>query len=297
MPALVDRYTWDAVHEALSQRRTKRGPHRIGPADDAYILRNLVTCAHCGGVVACTPNNGRRYYSCLRVLPSRVERTGEKRCTLPAAPGNQLEDHVWQRVTEMLLDIQSLADGIAEAREQNIQATARQRERLETIDREVARMRNRLQRITSERLDAEPGSESDRALKTLASDVEGTIGRLLAERAELAAAPAPGLSQHDADALMAFAHEIAKGIAKMKTPADRRRMLDILKLRVTLRRDDSEAGIKLVRKNRFGIELRTAVDLLHNDREHKKTRTKFYTPAYEEWEARYLPQAESVPAT
>ena len=74
-------------------------------------------------------------------------------------------------------------------------------------------------------------------------------------------------------------------------------MLDILKLRVTLRRDDSEAGIKLVRKNRFGIELRTAIDLLHNDRDNKKTRTKFYTPAYEEWEAKYLPQAEVAPAT
>ncbi|HZO30980.1 MAG TPA: hypothetical protein VFH48_33860 [Chloroflexota bacterium] len=197
----------------------------------------------------------------------------------------------------MLLEIQNLADGIAEARDQHDRATERQRERLETVDREVARLRMRLQRITSERMDAAPGSGGYRALKALADDVEAAIGRLQAERAELAAAPAPGLSQDDADALMGFAREIAAGIAKMKTPADRRRMLDILKLRVTLRRDDSEDGIKLVRKNRFGIELRTAVDLLNNDRERKKTRTRFYTPAYEEWEAKYLPRAESVAAT
>ena len=297
VPALIDRSTWDDVQEAMARRKTKRGPHRIDSANDPYILRNLVTCAYCGGVAACTPNNGRRYYTCLRIIPSRVERRGEQRCTLPAAPGEPLEEHVWKRVTEMLLDIENLAEGISEARQQNAEATARQRERLETIDREIGRMRNRLQRITSERLDAEPGSESDRALRTLASDVEATIGRLLAERAEMAAAPAPGLSQDDADALMGFAREIAAGIAKMKTPADRRRMLDILKLRVTLRRDDSEDGIKLVRKNRFGIELRTAVDLLNNDREQKKTRTRFYTPAYEAWEAKYLPQAESVAAT
>ncbi len=31
-----------------------------------------------------------------------VERTGEERCTLPAAPGVPLEDHVWKRVNEML---------------------------------------------------------------------------------------------------------------------------------------------------------------------------------------------------
>ncbi|MCC7107236.1 MAG: hypothetical protein IT307_19045 [Chloroflexi bacterium] len=83
----------------------------------------------------------------------------------------------------------------------------------------------------------------------------------------------------------------------METPADRRRMFDILKLRVTLRRDDSEDGITLVRKNRFGIELRTAIDLLHNDRDYKKIRLRFYTSAYAEWEARYMPQPEVVPAT
>ena len=36
---------------------------------------------------------------------------------------------------------------------------------------------------------------------------------------------------------------------------------------------------------------------LYSTREYKKTRTKFYTPAYEEWEARYMPQTETVPAT
>ncbi len=35
---------------------------------------------------------------------------------------------------------------------------------------------------------------------------------------------------------------------------------------------------------------------LYSTREYKKTRTKFYTPAYEEWEAKHMPQAETVPA-
>jgi len=29
----------------------------------------------------------------------------------------------------------------------------------------------------------------------------------------------------------------------------------------------------------------------------KKTRTRCYTPAYAEWEATWMPQAETVPAT
>lgn len=74
-------------------------------------------------------------------------------------------------------------------------------------------------------------------------------------------------------------------------------MLDILKVTVRLRRDDSEAGIKLARKNRFGIALRSAIDLLDNNRDCKKTRTKFYTPAYDEWEAKYMPAVETVAAT
>jgi siroheme decarboxylase len=36
---------------------------------------------------------------------------------------------------------------------------------------------------------------------------------------------------------------------------------------------------------------------LYSTREYKKTRTKFYTPAYEEWEAEHMPQPETVPAT
>jgi hypothetical protein len=36
---------------------------------------------------------------------------------------------------------------------------------------------------------------------------------------------------------------------------------------------------------------------LYSTREYKKTRTKFYTPAYAEWEAKYMPQPETVPAT
>jgi DNA-binding Lrp family transcriptional regulator len=36
---------------------------------------------------------------------------------------------------------------------------------------------------------------------------------------------------------------------------------------------------------------------LYSTREYKKIRTKFYTPAYEEWEAKHLAQAEPAPAT
>lgn len=40
-----------------------------------------------------------------------------------------------------------------------------------------------------------------------------------------------------------------------------------------------------------------AHDSLYGTNPVKKTRTTFYTPAYEEWEAKYMPQVETVPAT
>jgi len=41
----------------------------------------------------------------------------------------------------------------------------------------------------------------------------------------------------------------------------------------------------------------TGLNTLYGLRYIKKTRTKFYTPAYAEWEAKWMPQAETVPAT
>ena len=40
-----------------------------------------------------------------------------------------------------------------------------------------------------------------------------------------------------------------------------------------------------------------ANDSRYGTRSIKKTRTKFYTPAYAEWEAKHMPQTETVPAT
>jgi hypothetical protein len=215
----------------------------------------------------------------------------------PAALAEPLEAHVWQRVGEGLLDPALVAEGLTAAREQNEAAVARG-ERLNTLDREIGRLRVRLERIVAERLDADTGSEAARALKALGDEAEATIARLLAERAELAAQPSPGLSDAAAAALETFAAGLREGLKDVEQAdrGDRRRIYDLLRLQVRLRRDDSEAGIKFARKNRFGIALRS-FELADNDREHKKTRMRFYTDEYAAWEAKHMPQVEAVTAT
>jgi hypothetical protein len=108
----------------------------------------------------------------------------------PAALAEPLEAHVWQRVGEGLLDPALVAEGLTAAREQNEAAVARG-ERLNTLDREIGRLRVRLERIVAERLDADTGSEAARALKALGDEAEATIARLLAERADSATRPRP----------------------------------------------------------------------------------------------------------
>ena len=287
VPALVTADELRAAKEALAQRKSRRARPRYAEGADPYLLRNLLSCGHCGGALACVPNNGRRYYVCLRAQPARAARDGWALCTLPIAMAEPLEAHTWQRVAEALLDRKHLAAGPASAQSEHAEGDARRCERLETIDREVGRLRGRLQRITAERLDAEAGSEADRALKVLAGDAEDSIRRLLADRAELEVEPSAGLNPADVVAVEQFAAEVRRGI-EHAGPQERRRVFELLKLRLAVRRDDQN-GIKLARVHRFGLDYRAVIELSDSGNQYKKTRLRFYTDDYAEWEAKHMP--------
>ena len=115
------------------------------------------------------------------------------------------------------------------------------------------------------------------------------------DRSELEAEPSAGLSAADVVAVEQFAAEVRQGIDHAG-PRDRRRFFELLKLRLNVRRDD-EAGIKLARRHRFGLNYQAVIELVDNSSEYKKTRLRFYTSEYEAWEAKYLAQAEPVAAT
>ena len=120
-------------------------------------------------------------------------------------------------------------------------------------------------------MDADPGSETDRALKALAADIEGTIARLLAEQAELAAEPAPGLTAEDAASVHEFAAEIRDGLDKA-TQDDRQHLYRILKLRGRVRLDEN--GVLLGKRHRFEVEWTAAIELRNGDQEYKKSRSQ-----------------------
>ena len=124
-------------------------------------------------------------------------------------------------------------------------------ERLDGLRAELDKRRKRLERITLERLDAEPGSEAERALLSAADTTENEIRSLGAQLVELEARPAPGISEDDAHALERFAAEVRDGIVAA-TPADRRRVYELLRLRGQIG-PDPENGVKLGRLHRFRV--------------------------------------------
>jgi site-specific DNA recombinase len=257
-PPLVDQATWDAAHEALRRRKQQR-PARM--ADDPYTLRGLLTCGHCGGPLACQAVYEKRYYLCLRAQPRRAGLQARPLCPSRSIPAEALEPIAWETVAATLLDPEHLRAGLDASQAEHAEAHQRRQERLETIDREVARLRTRFDRITDERLDAAPGTETERALRAKAEEAEAAITRLLAGRAELVAAPSVGITPEESMALEEFAAEVRAGVA-CASVEEQQRVYRLLKLTGTATRDEAEGKqLGRYRYSRFVIEWRALLPL------------------------------------
>ncbi len=261
VPAIVSPEDWAATSAAIERRRNiarkARTPH------DAFELRSFITCGPCGGPLSSYPKSARyRYYVCLRRWAAEAHGQHTSICSLPAVHAHLLEDHAWQLVTRTVLDPDWLTAGLAEAQKTYNGATERQRERVEILEREIARQRARLQRVIQDRLDSEPGGEIYQALSMTARDIEVAITRLSGERAVFATTPAEGISPEDAETVCRFAAEVRDGIA-VASPDERRRIYTVLQLRATI--GVSEDGIQFGR-HKFSIEWTARVPLASGDR-------------------------------
>lgn len=289
VPPLVDRATWEAAHRALASRKSVR-PARGSEEDDPYLLRGLLTCVSCGGFLACIPNNGYRYYKCLRREPARAEVRRTAVCIQPAVLATAIEGHIWERITATLLDPERLEVGLKASREQHEHAGRRKAERLAGYDKEIDRLRLRLGRITAERLEYERGSENERVLRGMADGIEADIQRLVAERTAVEAEPTGGISTADAQTLQTFAAKMRHGLTSATTN-ERRQVLKLLNLRATVQEDEN--GPLKVRRHRFTVRVEAALELQDVEQDNKKVRVRYYTPELDEWELTHLP----TPAT
>ncbi|MBI2761911.1 MAG: recombinase family protein [Chloroflexi bacterium] len=285
VPALIDRATWDAAHAALDRRNALRQRSARTPENAArYELRGILKCGHCGGALQTAINgvaNGMyRYYQCLRSKPRYANAHGLTPCPLPVVPAEPLEQIAWDEVVATLLDPERLREGIAAARAEHLAATGRMRRRIATLDGELGEQRARLSRMGDETLAVPAYSESAQLLREKTAQLEDIIGRLAAERAALAAEPAAGLSEQDANDLEAFAAEIRQGVANA-TAEERRLIHQKLQLVGVVYRDDQH-GIKLKRRNRFSIEWANVLTLRRKDGNFVNVQSVWIGPAVQQ---------------
>lgn len=256
VPELVDRATWDAAQDALTRRQNRRRG-RLPKSEDPYILRGVLTCGHCRGLIRTNVNNGVRYYQCSCNKPYYAATYGKPVCDLPAANAERLEEEFWSVITATLLDREHLECGLEAARAEHDDADQVRQERLAAIDTEMTRQRRRLDALADRLIDAGDG-EIYHALLRQAKDIEALLGNLSRERADLAAVRSDGLSEDEALSIRAFAEEIAAGL-EHATHADRRRLVELLNVRGTLYADPD--GVQLTKLSRFRIDWSANVSL------------------------------------
>ena len=254
VPSIISPEQWERVQDALThRRRARRG--RYTADDDPFLLRGMLSCGHCHGLLRAERYVGTRYYRCGCAFPSDAQRAGKPVCSLPVVRAEAIEDELFARIAATLLDDTHLREGIRATREQYRAADALRRDRIAALDVEIARKRKRLDVLAARLGDLGDGELYDAALRQ-ARDTEALLQGLRRERDTHAARRPEGLSEDESTALLAFAADVRAGLMDA-TSADRRALYELLRVRgrVTLDPD----GVALGRTHHFAIDWETVV--------------------------------------
>jgi hypothetical protein len=263
VPAIVSVADFEAARAGLQARKAHHARRRASTGDDPYPLRGMLVCSLCGGPLSCTPNNGFRYYACLRRYPRRAELPNGEICEARPVPAVDLERVTWETIIGAMLDRDLFHAALADARLASA-AARRQAERLAVLDAEIAKRQKRLVKLTIDRLDADDGSEAEAALRAVADQTEQEIRTLRADADDLRSRPTPGIGEAEADAIEAFAGEVREG-AEHATEGERRRIYELLRLRAVVGLDPV-LGVKLGTRHRFSLRWESIIPLRDGDR-------------------------------
>ena len=260
VPALIGRAEWDTMRDAVERRKVARRG-RLSRDDDPYLLRGMLDCGHCNGLLRSVPNGQTRYYGCLRHLPTLAHRHGRPQCEMPDVHAGDLEAELWDALSTTVLDPEYLSVGLEDARRKHASSDDLRRDRLAATDGEIKLARKRLDAITLRLIDAEIGSEASASLERTQDDIEKQIQKLVTDRAQLAAVRSEGLSEDEVLSIQTFANDVRAGLDRATT-ADRRRLYELLNVRGVVTVDPE--GVLIGRKHRFRIDWTAAIPLRHS---------------------------------
>jgi len=225
IPAIVSKEVWDAAQRVLDENRARarRNQKRL------YILSGLAYCPSGYRLVGTGTHQRQAFY--YRCQPS-VMSPWLERCTCHTkVNASELEDLVWSTIIEQLADPATIRQALESKRAEQEAAAAQVRARLEAVSAELAKCDQRLTVLLRKELDGYP-----------ADLIEGERARLLTLRRQLvqqreeierelaAAAPAWAIDEDQIAELAAMVREAGPAA----TPEERRRILEVLSVRVTV---------------------------------------------------------------
>lgn len=230
-PALVNSGTWARAQAALTKNQV------LSKKPDAkyeYLLRGLVSCAHCTRRFSGTVNGGRRQYRCnSNIGPLSVLK--DQRCIAATVDATRLEDAVWNEVRELIAHPEEyVAKAQSELRSQLADASRNEAER-RTLTRELAAKEQDRERVLdSFRRGWTTAAECERDLDKVA--VEARAIRELLDgmrgRAEMASASEAYLAQVTST-LVQMQGEL-EDIELMDDTATKRRLIELLAPRMVI---------------------------------------------------------------
>jgi site-specific DNA recombinase len=222
VPAIIDADTWERAQTCLTENKARAARN----AKRDYLLRGMLVCS-CGRRCAGRYKNhlDRGYYRC----PGSYTEGWYSKCAARfSIRQDLLEPRVWERVTDYLLNPDTLRAEVQRQREAEASAAGRRASQLQAIEASIDDVDRKLETLLVQVLDGFPQAIIDRqknALLAKREDLEAQRRRIEAER-----------DQHEiTDDTVAELEELAATVRTALpslTPAERRRLLELLRVRV-----------------------------------------------------------------
>jgi hypothetical protein len=223
------------LFEAAQERIVESREVRRKQATRFYMLSGMVLCESCERpYVSQTAKAGNNRHA--TDTPFYRHRVRQGHCGNKTISARKLEPIIWGKVEALLLDPQSLRDGYTQALEHERSANIRQLEMREILFKEVGKFEQMQKNLTGAYTDPDVKMTRTEYLEQRAkiqADLKDASSRLQEIEAQLSNLP----SLEEYESLERFSEEIKArltGVEWQPTPANKRRVLELLHLRVYL---------------------------------------------------------------
>lgn len=241
VPAIVDISTWTQAQELLKQSRDfrRKQPKRF------YMLSGHLFCGNCGKPYTLNPGTYRRVNGTTRDAKRYRHMAKGGPCGSSQVLAELLDPAVWGAVETLLLDPENLKAGYTKAIEKERQANARLFELRDVIYKDNQKLLKMIENLTRAYTDPDvimPKSEFLEHRARLTSEQKNAVARLREVDAQLSNIPTIDEYAH----LEKFAEEIKLRITNpdwQPTPENKKRILDLLHIRVMLDVDQNGGRI------------------------------------------------------